>query len=311
MTADGTHPTWSGQTFPPRASSPKRDRPHLGQHPVGNHPPSKRMSPLLKGNVVSQGTHHDAVALLTAQHLVCRGLVVTALVAGIGDDPAGTAHAMLQPAGPHPGAFQQGLVQLEQIGRERPGLGGALRNKALEFGVDLGEVMIPGRQHLANVAVKGLASLVGLLLSRFSLLDLLHDVELGILQITDAPFEVLDLVGEAAQCLVIDLAGIHRSLVALQTGPRGGKVTLDALLVCLEVEDDRLFGDKILGEALTRASKFFEFVELGKNLAIMTPTGDETVGLGQVEKFPLVLRCCLHATSCNCEPGELMATRLC
>ena len=212
---------------------------------------------------------------------------------------------MLQPAGPHPGAFQQSLVQLEQIGRERPGLGGALRNKTLEFGVDLGEVMIPGRQHLANVAVKGLASLVGLLLSRFSLLDLLHDVELGILQITDTSLEVLNLVGETAQCLVIDLAGIHRGLVALQTGPRRGKVSLDALLVGLEVEDDRLLGDKILGETLTRASKFPEFVELGKDLAIMTPTGDEPVGLCQVEKFPLVLRCCLHATSCNCEPGEL------
>ena len=54
------------------------------------------MSPLLKGDVVSQGTHHDAVALLTAQHLVCRGLVVATLVARIGDDSAGTAHAMLQ-----------------------------------------------------------------------------------------------------------------------------------------------------------------------------------------------------------------------
>ena len=171
--------------------------------------------------------------------------------------------------------------------------------------------MVPGRQHLANVAVKSLASLVSLLLSRFSLLDPLHDVELGILQITDTPLEVVDLVGETAQCLVIDLAGIHRGLVAFQTGPRGGKVCLDALLVGLEVEDDRLLGDKVLGEALTRASKFPELGELGKNLAIMTPTGDEPVGLGQVEKFPLVLRCCLHATSCNCEPGELMATRLC
>ena len=142
--------------------------------------------------------------------------------------------------------------------------------------------MVPGRQRLANVAVKSFAGLVGLRLSRFRLLDPLHDVELGILQITDTPPEVFDLVGEAAQCLVIDLAGIHRGLVALQTGPRRGKVSLDALLVGLEVEDDRLLGDKILGETLTRASKFLELGELGKNLAVMTPTGDEPVGLCQV-----------------------------
>src|SRR4051794_36850918 len=215
----------------------------------------------------------DPAALLTAQHEVRRGGLDVVQVRRRELHPA--AHAAL--ADQRRGAdaavvFAQLLVlrdeRLRQLGGDCGALVAelcALLVELLERGVAGGlQLGLPAGERLGPAAQVGLHGLGGL--------ELLHHLELGVLQVGDPPLQRADLVLQVLQVLRRgDLPGVDPLLVADPALPDLLDIGVGLLLLTLQVADLGVGGDQLAVDDRLLGGQLLERLVLGQRAALARP----------------------------------------
>ena len=237
--------------------------------------------------------HEDATAFLAQDDVVgrgggdgtqiCRVQVQPAAGAASFDELSGTQAGMLVA---HP--LVVGHQRCGQFLDDRLALGPGMLQLAVE-GRELG---VAGRHERPDAGLQLPAPVLDRLEAGRRLLELFHDLQLGVLQITDPAGQVFDLVDEPSQGFrVADAAVVDALLVAQLALFHRSQIRFGLGLRAFEVGHLGLDLGVVLEQLLANGELLSDLCTLGKSGLAMGELGDLGVDLLQNQKF-LLVGCC-------------------
>jgi len=160
--------------------------------------------------------------------------------------------------------------------------------------IEFARGLVALHQQVAHRGLDPLALGGQLVAGRGLVLDLLHDVELGVLQRGDASAQVFDLVEHRLQRLGRDHSRIDLLLIAHQTGARRSQIDLNPLLLGLGVSPAGLSGNDLLTQFGAGSLQFGELGVFGKGRAAVAQPGDLGIQFGDLQQCALRTGISLH-----------------